>query len=259
MNIRTQKHFLNPYPDKKELNIENHLGQITEKYVKLSKELNINKALSYCNLYSYLLFDGIFSKNGVFQIEVRGNRYPVEMIGLGFGDAFSISDLLEMLLTKREFENYSPTAILDYDKIRVDFEPRIIKRKISYPMVQGVSYGHPVNLVVDRKNNNHFVYDASLSSLFKVNNSKKLQLINGKGNMKLSYPTSNIFDSGSFDMEETPKFLNEISKMKSISREEFIETFKDDIKTFEQNQNVIKVFRDDIEENIIGICKSIEK
>ncbi len=259
MNIRTQKHFLDPNPDKKELNIENHLGQIMEKSAKLSQELNINDALSCCNLYSYLLFDGVFSQKRIFQLEERGSNYYPENIVLGKGDSFAISDMLEMFLTKREFENYSLTALLDYSDINVNYEPKITKCRMTYPAIQDALYHHSVNLIVDKEKNNHFVYDASSGLLLKVKNSKKLELINGKGNMLLSYPVSNIFDSGSFDMGRTPEFLKNISKKESPSRDLFIKTFEDDIKTFKQNQNLTKDFRDDIEENIIEICKSMRK
>lgn len=259
MNIRTQRYFIEPYADKQELESERHLNKIIEKEVKLSQELNINDALSCCNLYTYLLFGGVFSEDGTFHLEERGNKYPAEMIMLGCGDSYAVSDMLEMFLTKMEFENYSPEVLLDYEKLKIDYEPKLIKHKISYPMIQGALYHHPVNLVLNKDNNSHFVYDASLSALLSVKNNKKLQLVNGKGSMNLSYPLSNVFDSGTFDMKETPNFLTLVSKMKGVSKEVFIQTFEENINTFKKNKNLIREFKDDIESDVLGVCKSMKK
>lgn len=254
MNLRTQKKFIDSYANKDALEVKNNLNQIVEKIAKLSQELNIDDALSSCNLYSYLLFNGILSVDGKFTIERYGNHYKVENIILGLGDSCSVSKMLEMLLTKREFENYSPVALLRPNKIDTNCELNIQKIKVSYPTLQNVYYYHPVNLVIDRHNNNQFVYDTSLGLLMYVKNSKRLQLINGYGSMELSYQTSNIFDKS-----RTSEFFSMVSMLKKPSKKEFIETFNNDLELFDKNSALIDDFKDDIKENITGICKRIRK
>lgn len=259
MNVRKQTHFLFIDDDEETIKIESNMRKIIDKTAKLSSELKIDNPLSDCNLFSYLLFNGIYSGNEEFYLEECGSKYPEEMITTGIADSYAISDMLELFLTKTEVENYAMTAFLKYDKISQNYEPDIVKRKISYPKVKSGRYYHAVNLVVDKKSNAHFVYDASMSLLLRVKNNQTLQVINGKGNLGLSYPDSNVFGAGSFDMGKTPSFLREVNKMKYPTKEKFIEVFQRDIELFRQNEKLIKSFKDDIQENVNEISQLIKK
>ena len=60
-------------------------------------------------------------------------------------------------------------------------------------------------------------------------------------------------------MKETPNFLTLVSKMKGVSKEVFIQTFEENINTFKKNKNLIREFKDDIESDVLGVCKSMKK
>jgi hypothetical protein len=241
--------------DDHDLREERNLNEIIQKSSDLSIELGINDPLQLCNLYSYLLFNGILSNKKDFHLIERERCYHAEDIILGQGDDFAVSDMLEFLLTKREFENYSPVVILDYNNIKYKDESNIPKSKISYPRKNNTLYKHAVNLVIDKEKNRHFVYDTSLGLLLRVKSANWLEVINGSGKMKLEYPLSNMFYLD-LDSIETLQLISKISKLSHPSSSEFKESCERDLEMFKQNEPLIKCFRDDIEQNISQICKS---
>ena len=259
MNIRTQKHFLDVISDKNELVIEANIEKILKKTIGLSSDLGVASALSFCNLYTYLLFGGYYSLDGKFYLEENGYNYYKENIVLGKADVYAMSDMLEMLLTKKGVENYSPTVFFNYDRIHQTYEPPIKKNKLCYARLQHVRYLHPVNLIIDKDEDKHFVYDTSTGLLLRLKNKHKIELINGKGSMDLEYPISNIFDAGSFDMGRSPKFLSSVSKMDFPSEQEFKEIIESDIQYFDENKDLLDDFRDDIIENVSMVSKIIRK
>lgn len=256
MNNRKQNVFLNANEIKQRNYINKNLDEMVDKTVNLSDELKLEETLSFCNLYSYLLYNGYFSYDKNFTKQNFG-ELPASSICLGTGDEYAISDMLELFLTKKEIQNYSFLANYSPSKITINPIFDVNKKEVNMPG-KGNYRLEPLNLIIPSKTE-HFIYDPSLMAVLRVLNNREITLVNGEGKMYLNYPDSNIFGDMKQDNGKSNKLFYKTSKIPSCKRKLCIQLFEDDLIKFKDANSLIENFYTDIHPNIENVCKVLKR
>lgn len=256
MNNKKQNVFLNANEIKQRNFINKNLGLIVDKTIKLSDELKLEQPLSFCNLYSYLLYNGFYSDDKNFTKQNFG-ELPASSICLGVGDEYAICDMLELLLTKKEIQNYSFLGNFNPSNITLNPTFDVNKKEVKMPIKKSYEL-EPLNLIIPNKTM-HFIYDASLMTVLRVINNKEINLVTGEGKMYLNYPNSNIFGDMKQDNGKSAKLFFKISKVPSIKRKLCVSLFEEDLIKFKDSDSLINDFYSDIKDNINAVCKCLKK
>ncbi len=250
--------------------IDDKCYEIFKKIILLADKLNVNSALSLCNLYSYLLYTGNLSIDKKFVLtdkQILSNG--ALNIALGYGCCRNINDGLRRLLCLSDVENHKLVTSFNENAILITYDPIFnnpikdvndFKLTIMYLLKSLKNYDksltHSLSLVID--GDEYFCYDATWDLILKLNETATaLKVVNGKGLMNIMFPRCNFKDSYSTD--KTRKYLKSIKTKNNCDLKKYKNTFDTDLIKFKDNSSLIKDFHDEIKENIESICKSLKK
>lgn len=250
-------------------------NNILEKTFNLSKELNVDSSLRNSNLFSYLLWNGYFSKDKklVFQSADRGlisGVFPYDITN-GIGVCLNFSSMLTDYLNLSGCS--SATLINLIEGKKPDYEINIERQRgkenlrtksLSF-LLKPVSkkiFNHAFNLIDD--NNKLYIYDATNFLIFDIENKFSANALDADIKAKLNPYFSYMFNSEEKSAKVIDK-LNSINNGSASGVQNFVTLFNDDIAYFKDNDALFSDFYDDIKPNIdkisevIGNSKQIKK
>lgn len=258
----------------------NSLTHNLEKYKKileitklLSKELNLNNSLEISNLYTYLLWNGYFSKDKFLKHQNKGRivipgMYSEDIMS-GIGTCLNFSDMLTDFLNEFEFSSATLINISDqnancnYDVKIERNRSKIHKKKQNkltfnyinlYKKIIGT---HAFNLI--KENDRFYIYDTTQLSAFKIKNKKKATIISGSGYAYLKPYTSYAYNF----TQKAINVLNEFNNLKKFESPyddiDFIETWEKCLELVSNNINLLNDFYNEIQSDILKIYKTNDK
>lgn len=240
---------------------------ILEKTFNLSKELNIDSSLRNSNLFSYLLWNGFFSKDKklVFQSSDRGLIHGVFSYDIvnGIGVCLNFSSMLTDYLN---LSGYSSATLINHiEGKKPDYEINIerqmgkenFKTKSLSFLLKPVSkkiFNHAFNLIDD--NNKLYIYDATNFLIFDIENKFLANALDADITSKLNPYLSYMLNSE----EKSTKVLDKLNLIEGISScgiQNFEFLLNNDIAFFKDNDALLNDFYDDVRPNIAQIAKVI--
>lgn len=230
-------------------NEKEEFEKIIQKAAKLNKELKIDSSLQSCNLFSYLLWNGYFSKDKTFRyqdFDIINER--AKNVMLGYGCCRNIASLLSYYLYENNIQTEKIYTYFNPKRISITDEPKINRKVILEKSEEKEKkVFHVSNLVKDDEK--CYVYDATNLCISRLKNDK-IKMINGRGCQNINFDLL-------MSQRNVEKY-KELSKKTYIKKEEFIKQFEDDIIFFKENENLLDAFYSDINEEIINVGNKIK-
>lgn len=237
--------------------------EILEKTKALSKELGLNNSLELCNLFTYLLWCGYFSKEKHLEYNPKGRKnipglYFTDIMS-GRGVCLNFSYMLTDFLNQFDYSsatlaNYFPKGCKkDY---RVDINRNMPKKSFNLFRTldkKGLeNYGnHAFNLV--RENNELYIYDATALMLLHPSNKDNAIIINGRGTLYLKPYISYGINFQEKSIPTLDLLVQKNSFPVLYDREDFIATWEMCLELFRENIQLLDDFYSEIENNILCI------
>ena len=245
---------------------------ILEKLKKLSLELGLKNSLELSNMYTYLLWNGYFSKDktNVYSIENRkvimGLLFADIMDGIGV--CLNHADMLKDFLNNCGYDSAvlvnfaSKNTKIDY---KMDIERRVRKSSVStkimnYVLMPIISMigNHAFTLI--KENDRMYIYDSTNLGLLEIKEPYMASVINGEGVHKLHPYTSLLVGNGtSSEINALSGLFFNTNLSSPYDRDEFIFTCEDNISLFNKNISLLDDFYDNIKTDIVIISDITDK
>lgn len=246
-------------------NSEQLYNEIINRCYILAQELNLKSSLEYANLFSYMLWNGYFSKDKKLEF----NNYDRALIEGAFsydiangkGVCLNFSTMLSDFLNKT---NYSSAVLANkIDKIKRNYEVKIdraiykdknIFKKIDKKMlakfltlIPNNIPNHAFNLICDK--DKMYVYDATNFLIFDVKDKSMANAVGLDGKAKISPYFSYLLNDSEKSILTLDKFhlINDHSKLNVPN---FGDIINKDVKYFDDNKSLLNDFYDDIKGNV---------
>ena len=252
---------------KKVARTEEDYKEILRKTKLLSQELKLNNSLEISNLFTYLLWNGYFSKDKRLNFQshdrlLLSGAYSQDIMN-GHGVCLNFSDMLTDLLNEYDFSaatilNKLPTKPhLDY---RPDIERNRSKKKLSNSLIRMLLIpimknfpNHAFNLI--KENNGLYIYDSTNLFISNLTSKNESIIITGVGKIKL-YPYFSYYINLDNKPVETLDFLHTTTNYESpYTKSDFIDTWEECLLLFTKNMGLLNDFYDEIYSNINKITE----
>ena len=230
-------------------------NNILVNFANLTKELELNNALSKSLLFSYLLWNGYLSYNN----ELKYDQYGIQTIpGLlsfdainGRGLCLSFSHFLSDCLNASEV-NAAAIMCSAPNKVTCDYLPKIERNmkttflnecmgKVAnitlYPITKDIN--HVITLI--NEDDNIYGYDVTNLLVLNIDNELNAKVINGKGIYRLS-PYKSLSISPLIDKNNIYNSLFNKNNNDFYSREEIINIIEHGLEVINKNILLIKKF-----------------
>lgn len=250
--------------------INMYYSSLMDKTKRLAQELGLDNSLEISNLFSYLLWNGYFSKTKSNILTNKGNKgiYSLNYADIidGKCSQFSNSEMLKDLLNccdlsatimfnttseKNKFDIiYKLPIEREIDQVSIkdkikSFASTIITKKI----------GNSISVLI-REKDKIYIYDPTKLALFEVVNAFDANLINGLGTTKLHPYMSFIYLKDVTREIAAIDSLFELEDLNSpYSRGDIIFTSEANIETFKKNIYLLDDFYADTDEERRKISK----
>ena len=250
---------------------EYYYNNILNKFKVLSKELKLANSLELSTLYTYLLWNGYFSKDKKFNYEIENRaliegRFSYDIMN-GNGVCLNFSDMLKDILnncgyksstllnrpinTKELKNNY----VIDIERNAKNPKPLTkVLPIILQPLVKRMG-NHAFNLI--EENSKLYIYDATNLILLELNDKYIASLLVGKGEFSLK-PYLSI----AFNDEKSRKLLYLLNETKEFStpytRKDYIITSENSMELFNSNKSLLDDYHEDINNDIVNIANSVD-
>lgn len=231
---------------------------------KLAIELKLNNSLEIATLYTYLLWNGFFSKEKSLSYsvsDIKSSFYKDIMSGTGVCSNFS--DMLTDFMNEFDF---SAATVINYmnnkckTSTKLKLNRKVIKESFSSKIVDLFFYpysrimgNHAFNLI--KENNNLYIYDATNLSIIGINSKYEAKYLGGEGVIKL-HPYHSYVDNFS---EKSIATLDSLHKNLSFNSPcnlyEFALLNERCLDLFIANTNLFNDFYEEIKQNIDDIDK----
>lgn len=250
--------------------INMYYSSLMDKIKRLSQELGLDNSLEISNLFSYLLWNGYFSKIKSNMLTNKGNKgiYSLKYADIidGKSSQFSNSEMLKDLLNSCDLSAtimFNTTSVKNkFDIIyKLPIEREIaqvsikdkIKSFVSTPITKKI--GNSTSVLI-REKDKVYIYDPTKLALFEVVNAFDANLINGLGTTKLHPYMSFLYLKDVVREIMAIDGLFELSDLSSpYSREDIFFTSEANIETFKKNIYLLDDFYADTDEERIKISK----
>lgn len=255
ININKYKEALNEYKI------------LLQKTTFLANELNLKNSLEFSNLFTYLLWNGYFSKNKYLEYNMN-NKNIIEGLEAfdiinGKGVCLNFSSMLKDFLNISGFQ--SVTLINNFDKnAKTNYIPKakknVAKNKVNTktfnmlttPLSNKIG-NHVFNLILE--NNKFYIYDSTNFLLLELKNVNTAKVINGRGRFVLKPYYSYYLNC--FDNEN--KILNQFNHTNDFNspynRGDYIYTWEKCIELFKANEYLFRDYYISSKKNIDAISK----
>ena len=165
-------------------------NDIIDKFCSLVKKLNLNDSLDISNLYSYLLWNGCFSKNMSIKFSSKNNFNINEYSGFnimqGNGVCLNFSTFLRDILNKCGYKSAVISNIYD-SKLKTNYsvdEILLRKKKRILPRFKLTKLPNHAMTLIDDKG--MYLYDPTNFLILSLKNKKLAEVIGGTGKFILS-------------------------------------------------------------------------
>ena len=253
-------------------NISFYYFDILEKMRKLSLELGLKNSLELSNMYTYLLWNGYFSKDktNVYSIENRkvimGLLFADIMDGIGV--CLNHADMLKDFLNNCGYDSAvlvnfaSKNTKIDY---KMDIERKVKKPSFStkimnfvlMPIISRIG-NHAFTLI--KENDRMYIYDSTNLGLLEIKDPYMASVINGEGIHKLHPYTSFLVGNGtSSEINALSGLFLNTNLNSPYDKDEFIFTCEDNISLFNNNISLLDDFYDDIKSSVTFISDITDK
>jgi len=250
----------------KKLNISNDYKKILENSKKLSQELGLKSSLELCNLYTYLLWNGYFSKDKQLKYQTVGTNcipgtYPYTIMS-GGGVCLNFSEMLTDFINQFEFSSATLASNLsDYEKsykvkikrdigeINVNFIDKILCS------LNKIDFNHAFNLI--KENNKLYIYDPTNLFIAKLKNTKEAKLIPGIGKFNLNPYYSYCINSSQKSKDTLDLLLDNNSFKCPYTEKKYVQIWNKCIELFLENKCLLNDFYIEIIDNIQNISNTI--
>lgn len=246
-------------------------NEIIIKCNELAKELNLNSTLELSILFSYMLYSGYFSINGVhkYQIEGRANILSAFAFDIfrGGGVCLNYSDMLTDIITAN---GYDAATILNFvdSKTKSRYTPDIKRQEVSPKLFTKVfmSIVHPASkkmgnhactLIIDR--DKPYIFDSTNLMMFECVDNKKAVNSVGEGHLNLKPYISYMLAKNVPNYNAIEKLCLTSDYTSPYTGRDFIFNFENCVHYFNENQRIFTDFHEDIMGNITEIVKDTER
>lgn len=250
--------------------INMYYSSLLDKTKRLALELGLTNSLEISNLFSYLLWNGYFSKtkNNIWNPKKNKGIYNLYYTNIIDGNCSQTSntEMLKDLLNSCDFAATSLSNTISnktkFDIIyKVPIERQIaslstsqkVKSLLFAPITKKIGNS---SFVLIREEDKIYIYDPTMLSLFEASDSFNASLINGLGVTELHPYMSFLY------LKDMPREimaidgLFELSDLSSpYSREVFMQTSDANIETFKKNTYLLDDFYADSAEERTKISK----
>lgn len=246
--------------------INMYYSSLLDKTKRLALELGLTNSLEISNLFSYLLWNGYFSKTKSNICTHKDNKgiYGLRYIDIIEGKCTQVSnsEMLKDLLNSCDFAATDLfNTISNKDKFdivyKVPIERQIaetssmdkMKLFILSPFVKAFTkkMGNS-SFVLIREDDKVYIYDPTILSIFEVNDSFNANLINGSGTTQLHpYMSFPYFKDMTREMIAIDGLFELDDLSSPYNREDFIFTSNGNIESFNNNIHLLDDFYADID------------
>lgn len=246
--------------------ILSYYKKVLETAKKLALELKLDNTLELCNLYTYLLWNGYFSKDKklTYKVEDRINIYSSYSSDImnGFGVCLNFSDMLTDFIN--EFD-YSASTLVNYMDKSCKIDKSSIKRnkvdskeksKIINALISAITKktgNHAFNLI--NENGKLYIYDSTNIALSKIINKEKVNLLSGTGEILLKPYFSYVLNTSDKSVETLDLLHTTKEIISPYTRSKFSIEWQFCLELFDNNKNLLDNFYDDVRSNILKIVK----
>lgn len=262
------------------INAEKHLyadlyieyNHLLNKAAKLARELKITSSLEYANLFTFLLWNGYFSKSKshVYQIENRRNIFGLFSFDImrGGGVCLNYSDMLKDFLNKNIHFNAASIFALCPNDLKPDYRPEIERNyikpkfylKLLFWLLKGVvkrSGNHAVTLV--QEINKTYLYDATNLCAYDIDGLSKAHIISGTGSLDLHPYLSYLFSTDGKERVALESLINETYSPYLYTAEDFKAISEKNMAQFKDNNSLIEDFYTAAYPHLEKIATGIER
>jgi len=249
----------------------NEYIKILKKTTTLAKELKLQNSLEFSVLYTYLLWNGYFSKYKHLKFKSEDRKsiigmYPLDIMS-GIGVCINFSTMLRDFLNESGFNcasivnvynhNIHPTYLPNIErhicdtKISTDIL-RKFSKIISLPCTKG---NHIFNLIKEEEK--FYIYDPSNLLLLQVESIYDCKLINGIGKIKLNPYYSYSFNYFKNETKVLNSFIKSDSYVSPYNKDTYQSTTRNCIYNFKNNESLLSDYYDSAKENIDYIADKL--
>lgn len=243
---------------------------LLNKLVKLSKELNLNTSLELSNLYTYMLWNGYFSKYKKHIYSTNINNRKILFGGFSFeimngnGVCLNYSEMLNNFLKKFGYSTATISGKLTPGLSR--YIPPITRyskkaslstKFISNCNSKNLTANHASVLIEDKEKK--YIYDPTNIWLLKLDNINQASIILGQGNFNFDLWQSYILNN----LLSSKKMISDLSKCQDFSmpydKIDFVTKWEENMDLFTENTSLLEEFYADIKVNIDQIVSDTQK
>ena len=249
------------------IEIMTQYNSLINKISILAKELNMSNSLELCILYSYLLWNGYFSKTKQNIFKSEGRKFITGLyfadITDGIGVCLNHADMLKDILNSCDYtsvilqNSFDDTTKVNY---KIDIERKNIKdehKSLIEKILKIKKANHVFNLI--EENNKIYIYDSTNLLLYNIADSNYSSLINGKGKNKL-FPYQSYYFTYSKDEEKLlDRLISESDYTSPYTKEDFISTSEVNLEIIRNSITLLDDFYTEARSNIISISEETDK
>lgn len=241
--------------------VHNNYKNILQKTKQLANELNLTDSLEIANLYTYLLWNGYFSKNKelYYQMDKRinlSNNYSFDIMN-SRGVCLNFSSMLTDLIN--EFD-YNAASIMNKFEVKTRKYTPNINRKITKPSVSKKLLMHILGPISNKIGNHAFtlieengqmyIYDPTNLLVLNINDKFKCTDICGNESAIIK-PYLSYFLNKNEKSEMALDKLNIFQAfVPAFNEMNYIKTWENNLVCFNDNINLLNDFHKEINENI---------
>lgn len=245
---------------------------ILNKFKILVKELKLTNSLEISILYTYLMWNGYFSKEKIFnyQIEKRAlieGMYSYDIMN-GNGVCLNFSDMLKDILIECGYNSSILINKVEKQKeLKKFYIPEINRSVIKShnpiaevlplifkPLINKMG-NHAFNLI--EENGKLYIYDSTNLCFLELTNPTSAILLAGKGKFKLTPYFSYLLNG-----EKERKSLDTLCLTDNFSspydRKDYIITSEKCIDLFNKSESLLNDYHNDINSDILSIVNSVD-
>lgn len=234
----------------------------------LANELNLNNSLELSILYTYLLWNGYFSKDKKLMHKNKGRivipgMYAQDIMS-GIGTCLNFSDMLTDFLN--QFDLKCATLISVWNQnIIYNYQKNIRRNIYTYSNNTGqtklslrkkITGTHAFNLI--KENKKYYVYDSANLCAFMIKNKKTGIMISGDDRISLKPYTSYAYNFS----DKALNLLSDFEKTKTFespyNSEEFIKTWEYCLNLL-NNNTFLDDYYEEVKDNILKIYNTNDK
>lgn len=232
----------------------------------LASELSISSSLELSILFSYLLYNGYYSKTGEHKYKLENRRLIQGFLAYdifnGNGVCLNYSAMLADILKHNKYES---TIIInklnqvgkpEY-KVAIDrgiIEPKINIKLFHYVLdsISNITGNHACTLIFDH--DQLYIYDPTNLTMFNCENNRIAKHVLGKGELLLKpYLTAIIVGNNGFKEIEKLSMISEYHT--PYNKDSFITTCEKEINKYNLNKYLFSEFHSEINKDINTIVE----